>query len=303
MNKLGQKIILIVKQTPLEEMVAKHNTKAQTAFYIKSRGDDFSYYEAQDIQYQTALKTVEAELRQMGRVQILERDFLAHFIFAQDDIVVVLGQDGLVANVIKYLDKQPVIAINPDPQRYDGILLPFKIHDLKIVADVIRGHYQRKTITMAMAKLNDGQELLAVNDFYIGPRYPISARYQLNINGYSENQSSSGLIVSTGLGSTGWLKSIVIGAAGILGQDEQPPQFDWDSRYLYYVVREPFPSQTTGTSLVYGKIDETMDFNLTSQMANDGVIFSDGMIEDSINFNTGVSVEISLATQQGYLVI
>jgi len=304
MKNLGQKIILITKQTCLQEMLAQHNTKAQTAFYLESRGDKVEHYESEDTQYQQALEKVFEELQTMGRVQILERALLVNFIFAEDDIVVVLGQDGLVANVLKYLNRQPVIAINPDPQRYDGILLPFQLTDIHIVADVIKGRYQKKEITMARAKLNDGQELLAVNDFYIGPRYPISARYQLNINGLSENQSSSGLIISTGLGSSGWLKSVVIGAAGILGQvNQQTPQFSWDSRYLYYAVREPFPSQTTGTSLVYGKIEEVSHFSLTSQMANYGIIFSDGMIDDSIGFNTGISVEIGLAEQQGCLVV
>ena len=36
----------------------------------------------------------------------------------REDIVVVVGQDGLVANTLKYLQGQPVIAVNPD--RSDG---------------------------------------------------------------------------------------------------------------------------------------------------------------------------------------
>ena len=39
--------------------------------------------------------------------------------------VVTLGQDGLVANTAKYVGAQPIVAVNPEPGRFDGILLPF----------------------------------------------------------------------------------------------------------------------------------------------------------------------------------
>ena len=59
------------------------------------------------------------------RIQWIERAFLPTFTFGALDVVVVLGQDGLVVNAAKYLDGQPVIALNPDPERVDGVLLPF----------------------------------------------------------------------------------------------------------------------------------------------------------------------------------
>jgi len=55
---------------------------------------------------------------------------------------------------------------------------------------------------MARARLNDGQELLALNDLFIGRRTHVSARYALRVGDYVEDQSSSGIIVSTGAGST-----------------------------------------------------------------------------------------------------
>ncbi len=53
------------------------------------------------------------------------------------------------------------------------------------------------------AILNDGQVMYGVNDLYIGQRTHISSRYQIQIGGNSEFQSSSGVIISTGLGATG----------------------------------------------------------------------------------------------------
>ena len=87
-----------------------------------------------------------------------------------------LGQDGLVANTLKYLDGQHVIGLNPDPKRWDGVPLPFGVADLAgIVAEEIRGRRPVKSVTMAKATLNTGTELYAVNDLFIGPRSHISA--------------------------------------------------------------------------------------------------------------------------------
>lgn len=299
------KIILVTRQTRLQELVAQQNTLAQARFFLTSRGSDFAEYQQEHDRYQQALNQVTQRLQAIAPVQTLERSFLPNFIFSSRDVVVVLGQDGLVANVLKYLDQQPVVAINPDPQRYDGLLLPFRVAEVAIVKEVLKQRYRAKAITMAQAQVNDGQTLLAVNDFFIGPRYPLSARYQLQIDGQQENQLSSGIIVSTGLGSSGWLKSILAGASGIMGQAQpvasQP--FAWDSRCLYYAVREPFASKTTHTQLVYGKIAENSPLVIASQMAINGILFSDGMLDDYIEFNSGTRVEIGLAEKQGYLVV
>ena len=105
-----------------------------------------------------------------------------------------------------------------------------------------------KSITFAEAKTNDGQRLLGVNDLFIGPKSHTSARYALQWHGQQEEQSSSGIIVSTGFGSSGWFKSILAGAIGVTGQQSHPLAngFEWQAKKLYFTVREPFPSRTSG---------------------------------------------------------
>jgi hypothetical protein len=241
-------------------------------------------------------------------VQVLDREYVPNFVFGKQDTVVVIGQDGLVANTLKYLEGQPVVAVNPDPERWDGVLLPFHVEDVvQIIPEVFKGERGRKEISFAKAMLTDGQCLYGVNDLFIGPKSHTSARYEIQVGNEKEFQSSSGIIVSTGLGSTGWLKSIVAGAYGIAGQNvsgrEHDISFDWSARYLQYSVREPFPSNTTGTSLVFGKISSSNAMTVTSMMANNGVIFSDGIEADFLEFNSGVNAEISIAEKRGFLVM
>jgi NAD kinase len=306
-----RKIVMVKRKTRLEDLIVRYNTVEQARFYIEHLGADFSDYEDEHYTYHDALSRAEDNLSEIGRVQILERVYIPSFIFGPDDIVVAIGQDGLVANTLKYLRGQPLIGVNPDPARWDGVLLPFGVHDLGEAADrVVNDRYESKEITLGRAVLNDGRELLAVNDFFIGQRTHISARYEIRHGEHSENQSSSGIIVSTGLGSTGWLKSVLAGAEGVargirhnnmevrLGEN-----FEWGSRFLYFSVREPFPSKNSGAEIVFGRVDKINPLAVVSHMPENGVIFSDGIERDFLRFNSGMAAEIGLADFTGKLVV
>lgn len=298
-----RKIVLVTRETRLDELVRRHNTREQAAFYVRSRGDDFSDFEQEDRVCKDAIGKIETALHTLGMVQRLDRAFLPNFLFGPEDVVVVAGQDGLVANTLKYLKGQPVVAVNPAPDRFDGVLLPFKVADVRgMTAEVLRGAFKRRAITMAEAVTNDGQRLLAVNDFFIGPRLPVSARYEIEIGGKREVQSSSGIIVSTGLGSTGWMKSVVTGALAVASQPGAAKPLAWDAPELRFAVREPFPSRVTGTSLVYGAVRQQETLVLTSRTAEGAVLFSDGVVGDAIEFNAGSRVTIGVSAVQGTLV-
>ncbi|MBW8723507.1 MAG: sugar kinase, partial [Polaromonas sp.] len=121
-----------------------------------------------------------------------------------------------VANTLKYLDGQPLIGVNPEPKRWDGVLLPFAPSQVaSVLPAVAKDSRATSLVTMAEARLSDGQVLRGVNDLFIGPKSHTSALYDIEFRGTKEAQSSSGLIVATGLGSTAWLKSIVTGSVGI----------------------------------------------------------------------------------------
>lgn len=309
MNRLTEnKIILLVRETRLDELISRYNTLDQAKFYVEHMGVDFGDYLLEHNNYLESVANAKATLNSLGTLQVLNRKFLPNFIFGEDDLIVVLGQDGLVANTLKYLDRQLVIGVNPDPDRWDGVLLPFEVKDLtKIIPEVFNGLRDHSLVTMGEVALTDGQTLHAVNDFFIGAKTHVSARYNLSIEGKSENQSSSGIIVSTGLGSTGWLKSVLTGAASIVGTVPrtflEPERIAWDARRLIYTIREPFPSKTTGTTLVYGEVTENHILKVESHMAGNGVIFSDGIENDYLEFNSGMVADIRVAEKCGHLII
>ncbi|MFH0823360.1 MAG: sugar kinase [Pseudomonadota bacterium] len=305
------KIILVTRKTRLDDLVVRHNTIGQARFYVEHLGANFDDYLTEHTQYGKARTKAESSLGRFGRVHVIDRAFLPNFIFGRDDVIVVLGQDGLVANTVKYSSERPIIGVNPDPGRWDGKLLPFKVGDLKkVVPEVVRGRRPIKEVTMAKAELNTGQELHAVNDLFIGVKSHVSARYAIDVGGKREQHSSSGIIVSTGLGSTGWFTSLLRGATAIAGAvtgSDLPPQglgtFAWDADYLYFTVREPFPSRTSSTSLVFGKITREDPLILISQTPENGVIFSDGIEKDFLEFNSGTRALVAPAHRKGHLVV
>lgn len=304
-----RKVVLVTRQTRLEELVARFHTLAQAKFYVEHLGADFSDYEREHTAYLHAKRVVLAVLQAYGRHQAIDRGFLPNFLFGGDDIVVALGQDGLVANTMKYLQGQPLIGVNPEPARYDGILLAHEPAGIaKALAEVLRDRFVAKEITMAKAALTNGQTLYAVNDLFIGPKTHVSARYEIQLGDVKENQSSSGLIVSTGLGSTAWMKSIVIGALQIAHAYELPTDgvayqpMPWDADHLTFAVREPFPSKTSAANIVFGNVTEDQPLRLTSLMPENGVIFSDGIEADYLEFNSGTRASIEIAERKGVLV-
>ncbi len=286
-------------------------TMAPTAAITKGKTTeqaDFDEYEAEDSVYQAAIDRLETELQSQYPTRVIPRSFVPSFDFGMTMVVLVVGQDGLVANVAKYVGDVPIIAINPDPQRIDGVLLPFEIAGASSMVDrVASDRFDYREVTLAEATLNDGQRMLAFNDFFVGAASHVSARYILSVGDRSEPQSSSGLLVCTGAGSTGWISSAFNMAAGIAktveGSLEVPGPMNWDARHLRWVVREPFLSRTSQIGLVAGTLPASDQLKVESLMPDGGVIFSDGIEADFLPFNSGLIAHIGISQQTAKLAI
>lgn len=301
-----RRIVVIIRQTRLEELLYKYNTVAQSKFYIEHLGGDFSDYEKEHNQYHYAVSEAIKILECVGKVHKVDRSFLPNYIFGKEDIVVAIGQDGLVANTIKYLDGHKLLGVNPDPSRWDGVLLPFTIDNLSQgITKALEVGCDVKFVTLAKVELNTGQVLYGVNDIFIGPKTHQSLRYTITHHKRSENQSSSGIIISTGLGSTGWFTSLMVGANQIANPEalKEDYSFAWDSNYLYFTVREPFPSKYSQATIIFGQVDSEKELVIESLMPENGVIFSDGIEKDFLEFNSGTTAMISIAQKRGCLVV
>jgi NAD kinase len=299
--------IIVKNKTRLETLIERFNTKSQAKFYIERSGGNWIDYEIEHDNFHKSLSSIQQQLSSVIKNKIIERNFLPSFIFTEKQLVVVVGQDGLVANTAKYVNGIPMVAVNPDPERYDGVLLPFTTDNFIIgVKQVIKNDYQQNIATLAEAKLNDGQSILAFNDLFIGTSSHVSARYKISYAGQEENHSSSGIIVSTKLGSTGWLSSVfnmTNGVNNFLGNSENCSNETLANNNLMFVVREPFQSIKTQTGIVAGIINGQSALQIESYMPSNGVIFSDGIESDFLQFNSGATVNIGVAKEFAKIVI
>jgi len=299
--------IIVKNKTRLESLIERFNTKAQAKFYIERLGGNFEDYEVEHETFQKSLTTLQAQLSKQIKNKTVERAYLPSFIFSEKNLIIVIGQDGLVANTAKYSKNCPIIAVNPDKNRYDGILLPFDTSDFALgVENVMTEQCNVKTVRFAEAKTNDGQRLLAFNDLFIGVSSHVSARYKISYNHQVEEQSSSGLIVSTQAGSTGWLSSVfnmAYGVTNLFEKNLKPKRPKLKDDELLFAVREPFQSVRTQIGITTGIIKYQQNLSVESLMPANGVIFSDGIETDFIKFNSGAIATIGIAKETAKLVM
>lgn len=305
---MTDRIVVVTRETRLDGLLARYGTKGQARYQVEQAGGDFDEYVEEHDTYRRAVDAVRRALDFEVPVQSVDRSLIPTYVFTGSEAVVTVGQDGLVANVARYVRGQPIVAVNPDPVRFDGVLLPFSPEDARGALErVLEERFRVRHVTLAEAVLGDGQRLTAFNDLFIGARSHVSARYRIDTGHGSEHQSSSGLLVSTGAGSTGWMSSVFnmvngiaesFGAAGC-----EPLRMEWDDGRLFWAAREPFASRHSGAAFACGFIEHGERLVVESSMPAGGVIFGDGVEQDFLGFDSGARAVIRAAEEVAHLVV
>jgi hypothetical protein len=289
---VAPRVVVVHRATELDELLARHGTRGQVEFFLHGRGRDLGEVEKRHAAMQRALSMISAAVPLDWRQGRVERTDLDRFLFGPEDVVVVVGQDGLVANVAKYLDDQPVIGIDTDPARNPGVLVRYPP---EAVGDLLRSVNGHDLLTMVEAASDDGQRLRALNEVFVGPASHQTARYVLDAGGRPEAQASSGLVVATGTGSTGWCRSLWLEHHSTLAlPGPTDPGLAW-------FVREAWPSPATGTSYTEGLLEgSTLTLRVESERM---VVFGDGIETDRLDLTWGQSLTVARSERHLHLVV
>lgn len=291
MATLQPRAVLVTRETDYERLLAVHATREQARFFLRTRGQDLDMVAARHEAFGETVRQVRLAVPDDWRAARVMRADLDRFLFSPEDVVLAVGQDGLVANLAKYLSGQPVLGVNPAPDVNEGVLVPLRSDQVaRLLPAAAAGVAAIERRTMARATLDDGQVLQALNEIFIGHRSHQSARYEIAVGGQRERQSSSGVIVSTGTGATGWARSIMTATGATVPLTPV-------ARGLAYFVREPWPSVATGASIAAGAVNTDQTLSITSQMNDGGVIFADGVEQDHLDFGWGRTVRVDVAAQ------
>ncbi|MBB5868526.1 NAD kinase [Allocatelliglobosispora scoriae] len=294
---LAPRAVVVSRRSELDELLGRHGTRAAAAYFLHQRGRDIAEVDQRHAALHQALNAVGAALPSGWRRGHVDRDDLSRFLFAREDIVITVGQDGLVANAAKYLDGQPVIGVDPEPSRNPGVLARFPAAAMaKLLPSVASGTAGTQLRAMAVATLDDGQRLAGLNEIYIGHETHQSARYVVSTpDGRRERHSSSGVLVGTGTGASGWCASVALGRG--LAANLPAPQ----AGELCWFVREAWPSPATGAELTAGRLGAGEQLTLTSESER-LVVFADGVEADHLVLAWGQRVTVGIGPRQLRLV-
>jgi hypothetical protein len=302
-----ERIVLVWKTTRLAQLELLYHTVGSAGFALESCGQSIAPYVSEDGTYQAAIDQIKRQIPSDIPITTVERDELPNFLFRPSDLIIVCGPDGLFANLAQYVDTQPILSVNPDPKAVAGVLMLFRPDEVRHQVERVQmGKHKLQKLPFAKGSFEDGRVIWAINDIFVGRLDHVSARYQLEFARGSEQQSSSGIIVSTGVGSTGWMRSIVAMLNGIMGEvvvsrlDNLPGP---DKQELVFTVREPFPSPSTGSSIVTGRVVPGRPLVVTSCMPTGGFVFSDGMIDRALEWNAGSTLTITVGDRYVHRII
>ncbi len=287
---VSPRALIVTRPTEYDEMLGRHGSRQQVAFFLKQRSQEMSVIDERHALQQQAVQEVSSSIPVDWRRASLTRDDLSRFVFGPEDVIIAVGQDGLVANVAKYLDGQPVVGVNPDPRRNPGVLVRHHAQAVRsILVAIAAGTAVAEHRAMVEIATDDGQTLRALNEVYVGHPAHQSAKYELVVDGADERQSSSGVLIGTGTGATGWCSSVY-----------RERSLNWSlpdttSSDLAWFVREAWPSPWTGTTLTAGRLTSG---ELVIRCESDRLVaFGDGIEADHLNLQWGQTARIRSASR------
>ena len=189
--------VLVERQTEFRDLLARHGTREQARFFLAQRGLALADVEERHLHHEELRARVLGAIPPAWRTATVLRPDLDRFLFAADDIVLVLGP-GRAGGQRRQVPRRPAgdraqPGAGPLPRRARqpaarGGRRPVRRPDGGRGARSRSGRWCRPASTTA-------RTLLALNEIFVGHRSHQSARYRLAVGDRHEHQSSSGLIV------------------------------------------------------------------------------------------------------------
>lgn len=258
-----------------------------------SKEEVLSRYKSAGIDWEKVLSAYGRQLQSFDKVmsvvknaQVIEGRSLKRDFCKIGALVIILGGDNYFQYVSHFLDTQFVLGVNSDPERSEGVLTAFDDQSFAQVFEKVRNgqfileEWSRLEVSLNGQKINS----LAISEVYIGSweRFNIS-KYVLSFKGEEEEQKSSGVLIATGAGSTGWFRSAT-------GGDNIFPKTAKEARFF---VTEIFRGKHHLGKISKGVIKPGEKLEITSLGKHKNVVSIDSKLNHDFPRGSKVSIEFS----------
>jgi hypothetical protein len=223
----------------------------------------------------------------LKRAKFLERNEVCASRIARAKLVISLGGDNHFQYVSHFVRDTLLVGINSDPRRSEGCLTPSTVESFEDLAEkVLKDRYDVEEWTRMMVTINGHRiRSLAVSEIFIGEHLRSNmSRHRLTHNQYHEEQKCSGLIISTGSGSTGWYDSA---CRYIFPRGNK---FKRTDRFFNFIATEPYSGKLAKPKHLHGTVKAKQKLIIHSLNDSEGILTIDS--QEKHAFHEGSVAEI-----------
>lgn len=202
------------------------------------------------------------------------------------DLIIAIGGDGTFLRAAHHIGSTPVLAVSSDIRYNEAFYAQATpANFVRKFKMLLKGKFKIRKLPRLQVKLNGSYlQLMAINEVFVGSRHPYhTSRYWITIHGKKEFQKSSGVLITTRTGSTGWAKSAYKKSLNI------------QKNGFGYVVREPYIGRLTKSKLLGGTLPRKDVVKITSSL-HEGIVVIDSS-EKVHKFTNGDKLEVKISKQ------
>jgi len=208
--------------------------------------------------------------------------------FKNQNLIISIGGDGTFLSASHFTTNQSILGVNLNHKNSEGALTTIKLHQLenklkKIFTKKFKIKKYQREIVKIFKKDKCIKTELALNETFFGninPHHP--SNYLIQYKNKKEAQSSSGILISTGTGSTAWYKA----SGGF--------PFSKTKSQLRFRIRELYKGRIHKPKIKKGKIKQNKKLTIISKM-NHGILSIDSIRNYTIHKNNKIEISLGLA--------
>ena len=286
--------LVCVKRTKWQRDIERYGNAKEVRRLYRLQNNIFRKVYSSHLRQRQSELTLKAALAH--RADFIYRDDLSAELVKNYQTLVSLGGDNHFTYVARFAGSTPVIGVNSDPLTSSGNLVYFNTASfLKAIQGTdFFDHIEQWTLIEGEIETENNEIIKTgpcISETGIRNSFADAmSRYYIRVNDEPwEEQKSSGLLLSTGTGSTGWFQSCLPHTMQVY----EDPTFGRSEQIFKFVAREPGFHRQHFYRYLYRTLGSDDTVEIISEM--DGQIIVDAQPETSFDFNPGSRCRFQLS--------